>query len=46
LELLEAAGKGGLRSDEFAEGPNPTGEPWEEDAVYDLFPRLAAKYEC
>ena len=25
-------------------GPKPAGEPWDEDAVDELFPRLAAKF--
>jgi hypothetical protein len=46
LELFEAAGEGELRRDAFAEGADPAGEPWEADAVYDLFPKLSAKYEA
>jgi hypothetical protein len=26
------------------EGSDPSGEPWDEDAVYDLFPNLTAKF--
>jgi hypothetical protein len=44
LELFGEAGDGELKRDMFAEQAEPAGQPWEEDAVYDLFPKLSAKY--
>ena len=43
-ELFEEAGEGQLER-LFTEETDPAGEPWREDTVYDLFPKLAAKYE-
>ena len=45
LELFKEAGDGELKRDMFTEEAGPAGQRWEEDAVYDLFPKLAAKYE-
>lgn len=45
-ELFEAAGAGEFVQDKSADGNDPLGEPWEGDAVYDLFPTLSAKYDC
>jgi len=44
-ELFEEAGEGQLERNVFTEEADPAGEPWREDTVYDLFPKLAAKYE-
>lgn len=44
-ELLEEAGTGKLESNMFTEDTGPAGQPWEEEAVYDLLPKLSAKYE-
>jgi len=45
LELLEAAGDGESVRGALIEGPNPKGESWDANAVYDLFPKLASKYD-
>jgi len=45
LELFEQAGEGELQRDMSTEGADPAGEAWEEEAVYDLFSKLAAKYK-
>jgi hypothetical protein len=45
LELFEEAGAGEFDRDFSTEGADPVGEPWEEDAVYAMFPRLAEKYQ-
>jgi hypothetical protein len=44
LELYEEAGEGELERDFSTEGAEPSGEPWDEDSVGELFPRLNAKY--
>lgn len=45
-ELFEAAGAGEFAQDTAADSDAPLGDPWDEDAVYDLFPTLSAKYDC
>jgi hypothetical protein len=45
LELLEAAGESRPKRNALVEELDPAGEPWEKDAVYDLFPKLASKYD-
>jgi len=30
----------------FAKEAEPAGEPWDEGAAYDLFPKLSAKYKA
>ena len=44
LELFEQAEGRALERDMSTEGADPEGTPWEEEAVCQLFPRLAAKY--
>lgn len=44
-ELFEATDAGEFARDTPADAGDPLGEPWEEHAVYDLFPSLSAKYD-
>jgi Protein of unknown function (DUF4240) len=44
LELYGEKASGELDRDFSAEGAEPTGQPWKEEDVDRLFPRLAAKY--
>ena len=44
LELYGKKASGGLDRDLSTEGAEPTGQPWKEEDVDRLFPRLAAKY--
>ena len=44
LDLHEEKGAGAMKRALSGEGGDPAGEPWEEDAVGDLLPRLDAKY--
>jgi hypothetical protein len=44
LDLYEEKAAGELERDFSTEGAEPTGEPWEEDSVGELLPRLDAKY--
>lgn len=43
-ELFKRAAGGVLERGVGPESGDPVGVPWEEDAVYDLFPKLAARY--
>ena len=44
LKLHEQMGAGELERDFSTEGAEPAGEPWEEENVGSLLPRLDAKY--
>lgn len=44
LDLYEEKGAGRMPRDPSGENGDPAGEPWDEDAVGDLLPRLDAKY--
>lgn len=44
LDLHEEKGAGRMPRGAAAEEGEPAGEPWDEDAVGDLLPRLDAKY--
>lgn len=44
LDLHEEKGAGAMKRDPSGEGGDPAGEPWDEDAVGALLPRLDAKY--
>jgi len=44
IELHEEAGAGEIEGPHYNEAAEPAGEPWEEDDVDSLYPRLAKKY--
>jgi len=44
LDLYEEKGGGAMRREASSETGDPAGEPWSEETVGDLLPRLDAKY--